>query len=67
MPQVIIHHKDGREYEIDSGDFRRGKHVHPVIDGQVQPGQTYEEAGFEIVSKADGSPYDPPSRGEHAV
>lgn len=57
MPQVIIRHRDGREYEIASADFRRGKHV-AMPDGSRA---TYEEAGFEIASLADGSPYQPPA------
>jgi hypothetical protein len=59
--QVIIRNsKSGEEYEIDSADFRRGKHFHRVVDGQVQPGQTYEEAGFKIVSLPNGEPYEGP-------
>lgn len=62
MPQVIIRHpKSGHEYEINSADFRRGKHFKQP-DGEMQ---TYEAAGFEIVSLADGSEYQPPApRGE---
>lgn len=63
MPQVIIRHKDGREYEISSSDFRHGKHVE-MPDGSRA---TYEEAGFRIVSTATGEPYEPPTpRTEHA-
>lgn len=55
--QVIIRHpKTGAEYEIDSADFRRGKHYQ-------QPGGemvTYESAGFRIVSLPDGQPYEGP-------
>lgn len=55
MPQVIIRHpKTEAEYEIDSADFRRGKHY------QEAPGAervTYADAGFRIVSLADGSRY----------
>lgn len=59
--QVIIRHpKTDEQYEIDSSDFRRGKHYHQVIDLQVQPAQTYADAGFRIVSLADGSPYEGP-------
>jgi hypothetical protein len=70
MPEVIIRHpKTGQEYGIDSADFRRGKHFQKLDGTRV----TYEEAGFRIVSQADGSPYtgplnDPPTertQGEH--
>lgn len=57
MPQVIIRHKDGREYEIASAEFKRGKHVAMPDGGRA----TYEEAGFRIVSQADGQPYEPPA------
>lgn len=61
MPEVIIRHpRTGEEYGIDSADFRRGKHYHRVVDGQVQPGQSYADAGFRIVSLADGQPYTGP-------
>lgn len=57
MPQILIRHpKSGHEFEIDSADFRRGKHYR-------QPGadaQTYEEAGFKIVGLADGGEYTGP-------
>jgi hypothetical protein len=56
--QVIIRHpKTGQEYGIDSADFRRGKHYQSQPDGEMQ---TYAEAGFRIVSLADGQPYDGP-------
>jgi hypothetical protein len=55
--QVIIRHRDGREYEIDSAAFRRGKHAINSKGERV----TYEEAGFKIVSLADGRPYVPPA------
>jgi len=59
MPQVLIRReKDGREYEIASGDFKRGKHFMDD-DGEMR---TFEAAGFRIVSLADGSPYEPPER-----
>lgn len=75
--QVLIRHpRTDEEYEIASGDFRRGKHYLARPDGEAQ---TYADAGFRIVSLADGSPYEgplneppaerhaPPSpRGEHA-
>lgn len=58
MPQVIIRHpKTEAEYEIDSADFRRGKHYLSQADGSLT---TYEEAGFRIVSLADGQPYTGP-------
>jgi hypothetical protein len=57
MPQVIIRHpKTGQEYEIDSAAFRRRK-AFAEPDGTVK---TYAEAGFTIVSLADGSPYQEP-------
>lgn len=66
MPNVIIRHSDGREYEISTSDFRRGKHAQQP-DGSFT---TYEEAGFRIVSQADGQPYQPPAPrvqpGEHS-
>lgn len=61
--QVIIRHpRSGAEYEIDSADFRRGKHFMKP-DGEMV---TYEEAGFRIASLPDGAPYtgplnDPPA------
>lgn len=65
MPRVIIRHpKDGREYGIDSADFKRRKLTENPETGEPM---TLEAAGFEIVSMADGSPYEPPaSRGERA-
>lgn len=65
MPEVIIRHpRTGEEYGIQSGDFRRGKHYRNA-KGESQ---TYEEAGFRIVSLADGQPYEQPrAPGEHAV
>jgi hypothetical protein len=56
--QVLIRHRDGREYEIDSSDFKRGKRV-LMPDGSMA---TYEDAGFIIASLADGSPYEPPAQ-----
>jgi hypothetical protein len=56
--QVIIRNpKTEVEYEIDSADFRRGKHFQKLDGTRV----TYEEAGFRIVSLADGSPYEQPT------
>lgn len=58
MPEVIITHpKTGESYGIQSGDFRRGKHYRNA-KGEMQ---TYEEAGFRIVSLADGSAWTPPA------
>lgn len=69
MPQVIIRHpKSGREYGIDSADFRRRK-AFADDDGSIK---SYADAGFRIVSLADGSPYTGPlndaprAQGEHA-
>lgn len=56
MVQVVIRHKDGREYEIASGDFRRGKHVEMPGGERV----SYADAGFRVVSMADGQPYTGP-------
>lgn len=65
MPQVVIRHKDGREYGIDSADFKRRK---LATDPKTGEPITYEAAGFEIVAHADGSPYEPPaSRAEHSA
>lgn len=60
---VIIRHRDGREYGIDSSDFRHGKHVENPKTGELE---SYADAGFRIVSLADGQPYtgplnDPPA------
>lgn len=64
MKVLIRHPKTGAEYQIESGDFRRRK-LFAEPDGNVK---TYEEAGFRIVSYADGSPYQQPApkTGEHA-
>lgn len=57
MPEVIIRHpRSGQEYGIQSGDFRSGKHF---LNDQGER-QTYADAGFRIVSLADGSPYEGP-------
>lgn len=63
MPEIIIRHpKTEAEYGIQSGDFRRGKHYRDPKTGELQ---TFEAAGFEIVSYMDGSPYEAPApRGE---
>lgn len=58
MPEVIITHpKTGESYGIQSADFRRGKHYRDPKSGDMQ---TYEEAGFRIVSLAEGQPYEGP-------
>lgn len=57
MKVLIRHPKTGHEYQIESGDFRRRK-LHRAADGSLQ---TYEAAGFRIVSYADGSAYQPPA------
>jgi hypothetical protein len=57
VPQVIIRNdKTGAEYEIDSANFRRGKHYQQP-DGEMV---SFEEAGFRIVSLPNGEPYDGP-------
>lgn len=59
MPQVKIQNKKtGEEYEINSADFRRGKHHRNAKTGEME---TYEDAGFQIVSLADGGQYTPPT------
>lgn len=64
MAEVIIEHADGRQYAIQSANFRRGKHYRDPASGQAS---TFEEAGFRIVSNADGSPYEAPApRGSKA-
>lgn len=66
MPEVIIRHpRTGAEYGIQSGDFKRGKHFLNDKGEYV----TFEDAGFRIVSLADGSPYEAPAeraQGEHS-
>lgn len=58
MPKILIRHpRTEAEYQIESGDFRRRK-LHMAADGTLQ---TYEEAGFRVVSYADGSPYQAPA------
>lgn len=58
MAKVLIRHpRTGAEYQIEAGDFRRRK-LHQDADGSMQ---TYEAAGFRVVSYADGSPYQQPA------
>jgi hypothetical protein len=52
MAQVVIRHRDGREFEVSESDFRRAK---------VEQGKTYDELGFKIVRNADGSEYEAPA------
>jgi hypothetical protein len=55
--QVIIsNEKTGEQYEIDSADFRRGKHYQQP-DGEMV---SFEEAGFKVVSLPNGEPYTGP-------
>jgi hypothetical protein len=57
VPQVIIsNEKTGQQYEIDSADFRRGKHYQQP-DGEMV---SFEEAGFKVVSLPNGEPYTGP-------
>lgn len=57
MPEVIIRHpRSGEEYGIDSADFRRGHHYQKSDGSRV----SYADAGFRIVSLADGQPYTGP-------
>jgi hypothetical protein len=58
VPQVLIRHpKTGEEYGIDSSDFRRGHHYEDPKSGDRV---SYADAGFRIVSLADGSEYTGP-------
>lgn len=62
--QVIIRHpRTQQEYEVSTADFRRGKHY---LDPKTGEASTYEAAGFEIVSNADGTVYEPPAPREPA-
>jgi hypothetical protein len=54
---VIRNDKTGEEYEIDSVNFRRGKHYLDQKSGEMV---SFEEAGFRIVSLPNGEPYDGP-------
>lgn len=57
MPQVIIRNpKTDESYEISTANFRHGKHYRRP----GQPDQTFADAGFRIVSLADGQPYTGP-------
>lgn len=64
MPEVIIRHpRTGHEYGIDSSSFRHGRHFPNPKTGELE---SYADAGFRIVSLADGQPYtgplnDPPA------
>jgi len=59
MPMILIRHpKTDAEYQIESGDFRRRK---LATDKDGNP-QTYAEAGYRIVSLADGQPYHEPKK-----
>lgn len=44
---LIIEHKDGRQFAVTAADFRK----------------TYEGQGFIPVRFEDGSPYEPPAKG----
>jgi hypothetical protein len=57
MQVIIRNSRTGEEYEIASFDFRRGRHYRDPKSGDMQ---TYEEAGFKIVSLPNGEPYDGP-------
>lgn len=57
MASVIIRHpKTGHEVGVELRDFRTRKLAQDK-DGEPQ---TYEEAGYRIVSMMDGSPYEQP-------
>lgn len=63
MEVIIRHPRNGQEYGIQSADFKRGKHYLDDKGHYV----TFEEAGFRIVSLANGQPYEQPhAQGEHA-
>lgn len=56
--QVIIRHpKTDQEYQIAVSDFRHGKHY---LDPKTGERMTYADAGFKIISQADGRHYDEP-------
>lgn len=63
MPEVIIRNpRTDETYGIDSAKFRSGKHYQKPDGERV----SYADAGFRIVSLADGRPYtgplnDPPA------
>jgi hypothetical protein len=57
MQVIIRNSRTGEEYEIASFDFRRGRHYRDPKSGDMQ---TYADAGFKIVSLADGQPYEGP-------
>lgn len=54
---VIEHPKSHLTYEVALVDFRRNKAYRDPKTGEQQ---TYEAAGFQIVSLADGAPYEEP-------
>lgn len=57
MARVLIRHpKTQAEYIVELADFRRRK-LFAEPDGEIK---TYEDAGFKIVSYADGTAYEPP-------
>jgi hypothetical protein len=57
MVEVIIRNaRTGEEYGIESADFRRGKHYQKPNGERV----TYADAGFRIVSLANGQSYTGP-------
>ena len=57
MPKVIIRNpRTDHEVGIDSADFKRRKLAQDKDGNPV----TYEEAGYRIISLADGSPYEQP-------
>lgn len=59
MAKVLIRHpKSGEEYQVELADFRKRKLYQKAPDADLQ---TYEAAGFEVVSYADGAVYEPPA------
>lgn len=57
MQVIISNDKTGEQYEIDSADFRRGKHYLDPKSGDMV---TFQDAGFKVVSLPNGEPYEGP-------
>lgn len=55
MKVLIRHERLGLEYQIEAGDFRTRK-LYRQPTGQLV---TYADAGFRIISMADGQPFQP--------
>jgi hypothetical protein len=62
VTQVVIRNSHtGEEYEIAYADFRRGHH-YAKPDGERV---SFEDAGFRVVSYADGSEFTMPAERGH--